>query len=42
MLLEHKYGCLPVVDGKKLVGIITEADFLRLTISLMDAIEGQD
>jgi len=42
VLLEHKYGCLPVVEGKKLVGIITEADFLRLTISLMDALEGKD
>ncbi len=42
MLLEHKYGCLPVVDGGKLVGIITEADFLRLTISLMDALDGRD
>lgn len=42
MLLEHKYGCLPVVENNKLVGIITEADFLRLTISLMDAINGQD
>ncbi|GFK95788.1 Hypoxic response protein 1 [Fundidesulfovibrio magnetotacticus] len=39
MLLEHKYGCLPVVDDGKLVGIITEADFLRLTISLMDALD---
>jgi CBS domain-containing membrane protein len=39
-LLLHKYGCLPVVDpSKKLVGILTEADFLRLTISLMDALE---
>lgn len=36
ILLTNKYGCLPVVDGKSLVGIITEADFLRLTISLMD------
>ena len=42
MLLEHKYGCLPVVDGRKLVGIITEADFLRLTISLMDALDERD
>ena len=37
MLFNHKYGCLPVVDEDKLVGIITEADFLKLTISLMDA-----
>jgi CBS domain-containing membrane protein len=29
-LLEgHKFGCLPVVEGGKLVGIITEADFVR-------------
>ncbi|MBI4807094.1 MAG: CBS domain-containing protein [Desulfovibrio sp.] len=42
MLLDHKYGCLPVVDGDKLVGIITEADFLRLTISLMDALDERD
>jgi CBS domain-containing membrane protein len=42
MLLEHKYGCLPVVDSGRLVGIITEADFLRLTISLMDALENRE
>jgi CBS domain-containing membrane protein len=29
-LLEgHKYGCLPVVERGKLVGIVTEADFVR-------------
>ncbi len=39
LLLQHKYGCLPVVDDKKLVGILTEADFLKLTISLMDALD---
>jgi CBS domain-containing membrane protein len=38
LLLEHKYGCLPVIDQEKLVGIITEADFLSLTISLLDAL----
>ncbi len=37
ILLNHKYGCLPVVQDKTLVGIITEADFLKLTITLMDA-----
>lgn len=41
-LLNHKYGCMPVVDDGLLVGIITEADFLKLTISLMDALEGAD
>ncbi|TVR01537.1 MAG: CBS domain-containing protein [Desulfovibrionales bacterium] len=39
LLLQHKYGCLPVVDNGKLIGILTEADFLKLTISLMDALE---
>jgi CBS domain-containing membrane protein len=40
VLLENKYGCLPVVSGKKLVGIVTEADFLKLTYDLLkDAAE---
>lgn len=38
ILLHHKYGCLPVVHDSQLVGIVTEADFLKLTISLMDAL----
>jgi CBS domain-containing protein len=28
LLLESKVGCLPVVEGLRLVGIITEADFV--------------
>jgi len=39
MLLENKFGCLPVVEKGKLVGILTEADFLSLTISLMNTLE---
>lgn len=40
LLLNHKYGCLPVVNDKNgLEGILTEADFLKLTISLMEALE---
>jgi CBS domain-containing membrane protein len=36
ILLENKYGCLPVVDGDGvLVGILTEADFLQLTVRLL-------
>ncbi len=36
ILLKNKYGCLPVVDGDgTLVGILTEADFLRLTVRLL-------
>ena len=33
-MLEHKYGCVPVVSEEKLIGIITEAYFLRLTLIL--------
>lgn len=42
LLLNHKYGCLPVVEKDKLVGIITEADFLRMTIQLMDALDDDE
>lgn len=36
ILLRNKYGCLPVVDPDgRLVGIVTEADFLRLTVRLL-------
>ena len=30
MMLENKYGCLPVTVGSRLVGILTESDFVRL------------
>ena len=42
LLLNHKYGCLPVVQDGELTGILTEADFLRLTINLMDGLENED
>jgi acetoin utilization protein AcuB len=29
LMLDHKIGALPVVDGGKLIGIITETDLLR-------------
>lgn len=29
IMFENKFGCLPVVEGKRLVGILTEADFVR-------------
>jgi CBS domain-containing membrane protein len=28
-IFENKFGCLPVVEGSRLVGILTEADFVR-------------
>jgi CBS domain-containing protein len=30
LMIERKIGCLPVVDGEKLVGIVTETDLVRL------------
>lgn len=37
ILIEHKYGCLPVVEGDHhLVGIVTESDFLDLLIEVID------
>ncbi|ACV69207.1 CBS domain-containing protein [Desulfohalobium retbaense] len=39
ILYKHKYGCLPVVEGEILVGILTEADFLKLTMQLMDSLD---
>lgn len=30
VMIERKIGCLPVVDGGKLVGIVSETDFVRL------------
>lgn len=39
ILLTHKYGCLPVLEGKKLAGILTESDFISLSIVLMDAMD---
>ena len=40
LLLDNRFGCLPVVakDGR-LVGIITEADFLRLAVRMLEAIQ---
>jgi acetoin utilization protein AcuB len=29
LLLEGKFGCLPVVDGSTLMGVMTDIDFLR-------------
>jgi CBS domain-containing membrane protein len=30
IMTERQVGCLPVVDGEKLVGIVTESDFVKL------------
>lgn len=30
LMMERKIGCLPVVDGDRLVGILSESDFVKL------------
>lgn len=30
LMLERKIGCLPVVDGGRLVGMLTESDFVKV------------
>lgn len=34
--LECKHGCLPVVEDGKVVGILTSADFVKLSIRLLE------
>ena len=35
----HKHGCLPVVADGKLVGIITDSDFISIAINLLEQVE---
>ncbi|HET7875371.1 MAG TPA: CBS domain-containing protein [Methylomirabilota bacterium] len=37
LMLEHRIGALPVVDGGRLVGIVTETDLLRAYVRSADA-----
>ena len=36
---KHKIGCLPVMDKEKLVGIITDTDFVAVAINLLEQLE---
>jgi len=36
MMLERKIGCLPVVENGKLTGILTEADFVRAFLEILE------
>ncbi len=36
ILYDRKISCLPVVDGDRLVGIVTDSDFLALTVRLLN------
>jgi CBS domain-containing protein len=34
IMIEKKIGCLPVLEGRKLVGIVTETDMLKLVAEM--------
>ena len=34
--IDNKHCCLPVVDGNKLVGIVTSVDFVKLSLHLLN------
>jgi len=36
ILRDHKFGCLPVLDEEKLVGIVTAEDFITLLVSSLE------
>ncbi len=38
-LEKHSIGCLPVLNDHKLVGIITDTDFVAVAINLLEQIE---
>jgi len=38
-LQKNKYGCLPVMGNNKLVGIITDFDFVDVAINLIEQME---
>lgn len=35
----HKYGCLPVISNERLVGIITDSDFVAIAINMLEQAE---
>ena len=34
MMLKHGIRCIPIVDGEKLVGIVTERDLLQWVVQI--------
>ncbi len=38
----HKHGCVPVVADDRLVGIITDSDFVSIAINLLEQVELQE
>ena len=36
---KHKHGCLPVLRDGKLIGIITDSDYVTIAINLLEQLE---
>lgn len=41
-LRQHKYGCLPVIEDDRVVGIITDSDFITVAIHLLEQIDAAE
>lgn len=39
IMVERKIGCLPIMDGEKLVGIITETDIFKALVEVLGGLE---
>lgn len=39
LLKKYRLGCLPVVEEERLVGIVTETDFVTIAIHLLEQLE---
>lgn len=39
---KYKIGCLPIVDDDKLVGLVTDSDFVNVAINLLEVMAEQD
>ena len=42
VMVREKIGCLPVVDGNQLVGIVTQSDLLEMLVRGEQATESED
>ena len=39
LMRNHRHGCLPVIKGEQLIGIITDTDFVEVSIHLLEQLE---
>ena len=42
LMRNHRHGCLPVLDNDQLVGIITDTDFVEVSIHLLEQLEAEE